>query len=193
MANVDAPRGFKPVRYVSGAPYNGAVNEFSTAGGDSTAIFLGDPVTLSGTSQTIDGQIYADVDQAATGDIVIGVVVGVKPVTHESTIYREASTARILYVADDPNLLFEIQEVSGGTALTAADIGLNADFVVGSGSTSTGLSGVELDNSTEANTATLDCKIVGFVNREGNEIGEHAKWLVRLNKHQYVDQTAGKA
>lgn len=193
MANVDAPRGFKPVRYVSGAPYNGAVNEYSTAGDDTTAIFLGDPVTLSGTSQTIDGQIYADVDQAATGDIVIGVVVGVKPVTHESTIYRAASTARVLYVADDPNLLFEIQEVSGGTALTAADIGLNADFVVGSGSTSTGLSGVELDNSTEANTATLDCKIVGFVNREGNEIGEHAKWLVRLNKHQYVDQTAGKA
>lgn len=191
MANPDIPSGFTPVRYVSGAPYNGAVNQYSTAAGDATAIFIGDPVILSGTSQTIDGNIYSDVDQAATGDRVVGVVVGVKPVTWESTIYRAASTQRILYVADDPNLLFEIQEVSGGTALTANDIGLNANFVVGTGSTTTGLSGVELNNSGEATTNTLDVKIVGFVNRPNNAIGEHAKWLVRINRHQFVDQVAG--
>lgn len=193
MANADTPFGLKPVRYLSGAPYNGAFNAYSTAAGDSTAIFIGDPVTLSGTSQTINGATYADVDQAASTDVVVGVVVGVKPVTADSTKYRAGSTQRIVYVADDPNLLFEIQEVSGGTALTANDIGLNANFVVGSGSTVTGMSGVELNNATEADTNTLDLKIVGIVNREDNAVGEHAKWLVRLNKHQYVNQTAGKA
>lgn len=193
MANVDSPFGLKPVRYLSGAPYNGAANIYTTASGDSTAIFIGDPVTAAGTSQTVNGSIYSDVAQAATGDIVTGVVVGVIPDTDDSTVYRAGSTVRRLLVADDPNLVFEIQEVSGGTALTAADIMLNADFVVGSGSTVTGMSGVELDNSTEAATNTLDLLITGFVNREDNAVGEHAKWYVRLNKHQFVDQKVGKA
>lgn len=193
MANTDTPFGFRPVRYLSGSPYNGAVRHYSTATGDGTAIFIGDPVTLSGTSQTINGAIYMDVDQAATGDIVTGVVVGVLPDTRDSLTYRAASTQRILCVADDPNLMFEIQEVSGGTALTANDMGLNANFVVGSGSTVTGMSGVELNNATEAATNTLDLLIVGFVNRPDNAVGEHAKWLVRLNKHQMVDQKVGKA
>lgn len=191
MANVDSPFGFKPVRFLSGAPYNGAFNLYSTATGDATAIFIGDPVILSGTSQTIDGAVYSDVDQAATGDVVTGVVIGVLPQTESSTTYRAASTQRLLMVADDPNLLFEIQEVSGGTALTANDIGLNANFVVGSGSTTTGMSGVELNNSGEATTNTLDVHIWGFANRPDNEVGEHAKWLVRLNRHQLANQIAG--
>lgn len=191
MANADTPFGLRPKRYISGAPYNGAVNLYAAAAGDATAIFIGDPVKLSGTSQTINGVIYKDVDQAATGDVVCGVVVAVMPVTRDSLIYRAASTQRILAIADDPDLLFEIQEVSGGTALTANDIGLNADFVVGSGSTTTGMSGVELNNATEATTNTLDLQIVDFVNREDNAIGEHAKFLVRINRHQYSNQVAG--
>lgn len=191
MANADTPFGLRPARNLSGGPYNASVNLYSTATGDATAIFIGDPVILSGTSQTIDGVVYSDVDQAATGDVIVGVVVGVKPVTADSLTYRAASTQRLLYVCDDPNALFEIQEVSGGTALTANDAGLNANFVVGSGSTVTGYSGVELNNATEATTNTLDLHIVGLAPRPDNAIGEHAKWLVRINRHQYANQVAG--
>jgi hypothetical protein len=191
MANVDSPFGLRPVRHISGAPYNGAVQEFSTAAGNATAIFIGDPVTITGAAQTIDGQVYQDVAQAVTTGVVDGVVVGVKAVTHESAPYRLASTQRILFVATDPDLIFEIQEVSGGTALTATDSGLTAAFVVGTGSTTSGLSGVELNNDGEANTNTLDLKIIRPVNRADNEIGEHCKWLVRLNRHRYANQIAG--
>jgi hypothetical protein len=191
MANADRAAGLLPVRYITGAPYNGAADVYSTATGDATAIFLGDPVKLSGTSTTINGVVYADVDQAATGDVIIGVVVGVLPVTNDSLIYRAASTARRLLVATDPSLLYEIQEVSGGTALTAAAIGLNADFVVGTGNTITGMSGVELNNVGEAVTNTLDLQILGLVSRADNQVGEHAKWLVRINRHQFANQVAG--
>lgn len=191
MANTDNPFGLKPVMHRNGAPYNGAFRLYSTATGDATAIYIGDPVILSGTSQTINGKIYSDVDQAATGDVVTGVVVGVQPVTQDSLRYRAASTQRLLMVADDPELLFEIQEVSGGTALTANDAGLNANFVVAAGSTVTGLSGVELNNATEAVTNTLDLHIVGPVQREDNAIGEHCKWLVTINRHQFANQVAG--
>lgn len=191
MANADTPFGLKPYSHRNGAPYNGAYRLYSTATGDATAIYIGDPVILSGTSQTINGVVYSDVDQAATGDVVVGVVVGVQFVTADSLTYRAASTQRLLCVADDPDLLFEIQEVSGGTALTANDAGLNANFVVAAGSATTGLSGVELNNGTEATTNTLDLHIVGLSSRPDNEIGEHAKWLVTINRHQYSNQVAG--
>lgn len=191
MANANTPFGLKPVRHLSGAPYNGAADVFSSAAGDATAIFVGDPVKLSGTSSTINGVVYADIDQAATGDVMVGVVIGVLPDVATDTIYRAASTARRLLVATDPHLLYEIQEASGGTALAAADIGLNANFVVGSGSTVTGKSGVEMNNATEATTNTLDLQIVGLRAREDNEVGANAKWLVRINRHQFANQIAG--
>lgn len=189
MANTDNAFGLKPVQHRNGAPYNGAFRLYSTD--DATAIYIGDPVILSGTSQTVNGKIYSDVNQAATGDVITGVVIGVQPVTQDSLRYRAASTIRLVMVADDPDLLFEIQEVSGGTALAANDIGLNANFVVGSGSTVTGLSGVELNNSGENTTNTLDVHIVGIAQRDDNAIGEHCKWLVTINRHQFANQIAG--
>jgi hypothetical protein len=191
MANIDSPFGLKPVQHRNGACYNGAFRYYSVAAGYGTAIMVGDPVILAGTSQTIGGRIYSDVQRAATGDVFQGVCIGVVPVTADSLRYRAASTQRVLMVADDPDLVFEIQEVSGGTALAAADAGLNADLVVAAGSTVTALSGVELDNSTEATTNTLDLHIIGPVNREDNEIGEHCKWLVTFNRHQFRNQVAG--
>jgi hypothetical protein len=191
MANADTPFGLKPVRHRNGAPYTGAARVYSVAAGDGTAIYVGDLVTAAGTAQTINGVVYQDVVQSATGDIFQGVVVGVLPVTQDSLKYRAASTQRLLLVADDPDLVFEIQEVSGGTPLAANDIGLNANIVVAAGSTVTGMSGMELNNATEATTNTLDVKIQGFVNRVDNEIGEHAKWLVALNRHRYANQVAG--
>lgn len=191
MANPDIVRGLQPVSNAYSGSYTGGARVYTVPAGDSTAIFIGDPVKLVGTSQTVGGQVYADIAQAATGDVMVGVVIGVLADVATSTIYRAASTLRRVLVVDDPNVEFEIQEVSGGTALTANDIGLNANFVVGSGSTTTGYSGVELNNSGEATTNTLDLKIMGLVPRENNAIGENAKWIVRINRHQYVNQIAG--
>lgn len=191
MANADTPFGLKPVRHLSGAPYNGSADVYSTAAGDAVAIGLGDLVKLSGTSSVINGVTYADVAQAATGNVFLGVVVGVLPETADSTIYRQASTARRLLVATDPELLFEIQEVSGGTALTAAAIGLNANVIVAAPDAFTGQSGMELNNAGTATTATLDLQIVGLQARADNEVGANAKWLVRINRHQFSNQVAG--
>lgn len=191
MANVDGPIGLKPVQHRNGAPYAGQFRLYAVAAGDGTAILLGDPVTLAGTSQTINGRIYSDVVRSATGDVFSGVCVGVVPDSQDSLRYRAASTQRVIMVADDPDLLFEIQEVSGGTPLTANDAGLNANIVVSAGSTVTALSGVELNNATEATTNTLDVHIVGPVMREDNAIGEHCKWLVTFNRHQFRNQVAG--
>lgn len=198
MANVNAPFGLRPVGTVSGQPYSGSVRAYSIAAGDGTATFIGDAVKLAGTSQFINGSTYSDVVQAATGDVFVGVVVGVLPSTRDSLTYRAASTQRIVLVADDPNQLFEIQQGNSGTALTANDVGLNADLSVVAGSTVTGYSASVINNATEATTNTLDLKIVAMVDRADNDPGSAvgtgalaSRFLVRLNRHQYANQVAG--
>lgn len=191
MANNNAPFGLRPVSMLDGSPYNASVRIFSTASGDATAAFIGDPVILAGTSSTVNGRAYVDVKQAATGDVIAGVVVGAIPETSSSTIYRVASTTRLLLVETGRDVLFEIQEGTGGTPLAAADIGLNANFAVAAGSTTTGMSGVTLNNATEATTNTLDVQIVDLVPRPDNAVGDSAKWLVRINRSQWANQIAG--
>ena len=198
MANSNFPFGLRPVGRLSGGVVTGAIRQFSVAAGDATAIFIGDPVKGAGTSQFIDGNVLTDVVQAATGDVITGVVVGVKPVTQDSLIYRAASTQRILFVNVDPDALFEIQQVAGGTPLTANDVGLNANFVVAAGSTTTGMSGVTINNVGEATTNTLDLKLVEMVNRADNDPGtavgtgeDKSRFLVRINRHLFSNQVAG--
>jgi len=192
MANANTPFGLKPVGSRNGAPYNGATRAYSVPASDGTALYVGSVVKLLGSSQTINGRILSDVTAWASGDRELGSIVGFEPDPDNlSRRHRPASTQRVVYVADAIDLLFEVQEVSGGTALTADDIGLNANLVVAAGSTVTGLSGIELNNATEATTNTLDVRIVGVVQRPDNAIGTNCKWLVSLNRHAFADQIAG--
>lgn len=187
MANANAPSGLKPVRHRNGAPYNGGGNLYYVPASDSTAIFIGDAVKSAGDADAVTG--VPTVIQAAAGDAIRGVVVGVIPDTAQSTIYRAASTGRYLLVCDDPDIEFEIQEDAVGGALALASVGLNADLVVGSGSTFTGRSGMQLDTS-DVKTATAQLRILGFVQRADNEFASaNAKVRVMINEHELKSTT----
>jgi len=193
MANADSAFGLRPVRYLSGAPYNGAANKYFIPASDTdTAVYIGSVVKLTGGADA-DG-IPVVTGNVATSNPVVGVVVGVVPVTADSLTYRANSTARYVMVADDPSLVFEVQEDSVGGALAATAAGATcilAGFT--SGSTITGLSGIELDSSNVSETSDTDddVRIISLVQRPDNEIGANAKWLVRLNLHQYVNAAVG--
>ncbi|WP_299076558.1 hypothetical protein [uncultured Paraglaciecola sp.] len=187
MANVDRVNGFTPIRHLTGAPYNGQMEEYAITAADSTAVFVGDLVKLSGEA---DSEGRATVAQAAAGDAVVGVVVGLGVDPDKLNItYREASTYRKVLVANAPDLIFEVQ---ADAVLAAASVGLNADFVVAAGSTTTGRSGMELDASTAATTATLPLKIHRMNSRVDNEIDvTNAKIEVMINVHQLAAGSAG--
>jgi hypothetical protein len=190
MANADAPFGLRPVRYLSGAPYNGAANMYCVPAADSSAaIFVGSLVKLAGSADA--NGIATVTGMATTADVVIGAVVSVIPETSNSLIYRANSTLRYVMVADDPNLVFEIQE-DGAIAATAVG---NTCTVTGiaTGSTVTGLSAMEMDSSEVSATSDVDddVRIIGLVQRPDNEIGTNAKWLVRLNNHAYINASVG--
>lgn len=186
MANIDAVRGAKPVMHLDGSPYNGAFNRYYVPASDSTAIFVGDFVKSAGSS---DADGVPDVAQAAAGNAILGCVVGIEPVTDESLIYRAASTARYVYVADAPDLVFEMQEDSVGNNIAVTQIGNNFDIVVAAGSTARGASGMEIDSSDTSGTSTAQLRVLRLDPRPDNEIGNYAKWLVMVNEHERKSAT----
>src|SRR5690606_27029523 len=127
-----------------------------------SAVAIGDPVKSSGTASA-DG--YSGVELASAGDPIRGVVVGLgrNPTVLadwsnlDSTV-KAASDPNLFYalVADDPNLVFEIQQAD----TVQGDIGSNADLVAGSNNGF--VSGYTL--SSTVGTATAQCRILGLVN-----------------------------
>ena len=79
MANISKINGFRPVKHVTGAPYNGQSNIYAVAAGDATALFVGDVVKLAADANT-QGVQYVTAHAAGvagTGQPALGVVVGV--------------------------------------------------------------------------------------------------------------------
>lgn len=188
MANANTPFGFKPVK-TKGGHMTGATEIMYVPSSDATALYIGDPVLKAGSA---DANGVASATRAAAAGAISGVVVGFLPdATGNMPKYRAASTACYIVVCTDPAMIYEVQEDAVGGALAAADVGLNADIVAGSGSNITGLSGFQLDTSTKATTNTLPLKILGFVQRPDNVIGANAKVLVSINNSTETAATTG--
>lgn len=194
MASVSRINGFRPVKTITGAPYNGQANVYFMDSGDSTVVMVGDAVKLAGDARAATG--VPTVTRCGATDVPIGIVVGilftgvgdkinVPPVNDLNTpVYRRASTDRYLLVADDPNLIYEVQYAgtSVAAATITANVGLNGQFTTTAGSTTSGSSGMQLDSSGLATTATLPLKIVGFPNRPDNIPGDtYFIYYVMLN------------
>ena len=193
MANVDSPFGFKPIEHLNGNPWNGKTRVYYIPATDGTAVFKGDPVKSAGSADATGK--FPTVAQAAAGDLIRGVVVGFADqpyvafdTTNQFRNYRPASTAMYVFVVDDPDVIFEIQEDSVGNSIAVTMVGLNTDIVVGSGSTASGISGVELDSSDTA-TALGQCKMLGLIDRPDNELGNNAKWKVLIVEHEMRSTT----
>jgi hypothetical protein len=204
MPNIDAPFGLRPVRRRNGGTAQVAATPYYIPASYGTALFIGDPVVKTGTSNTANVTapgvgsfspgMMAEINKATvgSGNPITGVIIGfAASPTNLGLIYNPASTERIAFVADDPDLEFEIQ---ADGAIAAVDIGLNANLIyTNAGSTVTGLSGAELNSATEATTAAFQMKIIGTAdNPDRADLG--SDWTVvrvRINNHTEAHATAG--
>jgi len=192
----NAPNGFQPVKKLDGSAWTGATNPYQIANTYATALFRGDPVTT-----LADGTLGVGV----AGATCVGVFWGVKYTDSTGVVkfmnywpgnpgVLTGSEVEAL-VIDDPNTVFSIQETNGsgaaGTPLALADRGLNINFLYTAGSTSTGSSAVSINNATDADTNTLNCKILQLDPTPGNAVGAFANWLVVLNNHFYRGGVTG--
>jgi hypothetical protein len=200
MANVSRVNGFRPVKHITGAPYNGQANIYEVSVSETVPIFVGDLVVRS-TNASTSGLVTVKSLSAATtaNDVVAGVVLGavvgivntkLDPLDGSMTSgsivldtpqYAAAGVKSYVLVADAADLIFEVQSTA---SYALADIGLNADVgclaVTGNGAV-TGTSGMYVNATAPSASASRPIHVVGYVKRVDNEApAANNKLLVQL-------------
>ena len=171
MANVNAPRGFKPVKLVTNEPYNGGYATYRIASGYASNIFSGDVVKMITSG-------YINV--AAPGDQMRGVAVGFRwinaagspvvfPFWPAGTVTLAGQDAQV-FVIDDPNMVFEAVLGNSTSAPAISNIGKTYQSYTGSGggSLGSGLSAEGADFTTLA-TSAQQWRLLDFVQRVDND------------------------
>ena len=184
MANVNGPFGLRPVRHMTGGCIR--ANEYSIESAYNTSIFTGDIVELTGTGTNVSVA-------AADNDENIGVFAGCRYVDasgdQQFKSYWPADTAGteiVAYVYDDPQIIYEVQF----DTLAEANIGLLFQWVVGTGSTSTGQSASYAANATGAATGA-QLRLLRKVPRPDNAFGAYGKGEVLFAEHALAGIVAG--
>jgi hypothetical protein len=195
MASVLA--GFRPEKHLNGSPYNGQVNRYMISASDSQVTNVGDFVQLSDnpaiTDPVVGFGVYPAVERIGSGTAVpiVGVIVGFEPdySNLNSGAFRAASTYRVALVSDAPDILYAAPQDGGGGVVAAASVGLNVAINLGTAaSTAPYASGMSVDSSTVATTATLPLQIMGVVASPDNDVtstARPAELLVRINTHAF--------
>ncbi len=195
MANTFAPFGFRQISGTGSAPTYEQVPV--TIAYNATNIFFGDPVEPDANGLVVQG----DGTTAAAG--IAGIFVGCKylSVSQKRTVWSNywpgsdvASTQTVEgYIINDPNAKFLVQAVdsiSGG--VTQAGVNATAGYTIGTGNTSTGISGASL-SGIGPDTATLPFRIVSLVTQppgaNGTELATSNYVIVAFNNVTTKNQT----
>lgn len=168
MANVDRPNGFRFVKSVTGAPVSALIRSVGVA--DGADIFVGDALQLSsGLAQRL-----------AVEGVCLGVAVGFgkkdtmsqeqsgpfNPDNLMSRYYDDSASTHtdwVVYYIPAEDGIFEAQTDAAATLV----VGEAQDIIVGSGSTTTGMSDMEID--ADALTNDGDVVVVEIPNIVGND------------------------
>lgn len=171
MANVDLPRGFRPMGDIKSIG-------IYTAGG---TIYPGDAVKFdAGDNNTTEfrGRVVAGTAGAALCGVAL----------------NYATAGQKVRVADDPSQLF-IGQADESDFDNNQDFSLNASILATAGNSTYKVSRMEVDSSTLNTTATLELKILGAVDRHDgkNALGANVELIFKINNHQLGSHTGTAA
>lgn len=163
MANTLAPFGFRQWTGTGSSPtYEQVAAPILYS--DTDKLYFGDPCSIDPTNG------YLTQSTAGT-DPIAGIFTGCK----YSSVSRNGQTVWSTYwpgadaisgtvtgyFINDPNARFLVQ-VTGASPIAQANVGENVQFALGTGSTSTGISGASVTYSSLGTTATLPFKVDGL-------------------------------
>jgi len=172
MANVDRPNGFRPVKTISGAPLSAIVRSVGVA--DGADIFVGDALQLaSGLAQklAVEGVCLGVAIGFGKKDTMSLETYGPFNVADLTTRFYDDSanthTDWVVFYIPAEDAIFEAQCDSAGGAVEL-QVGEAQDIVDGGGSTTTGLSQMEIND--DALTNDGDVVVVERPNTVGNDL-----------------------
>ena len=218
MANLNTPRGFSPVGALHSSNYSEKGRMYAIPTSDtSNSYAIGDCV-MSAASSDANGVPYVQKwgGVATTSALPLGIIVGVSPVeagvslvaatldlTQTYILAGTRTAVRYVYIADDPNLLYEVSAGTTATNITLAKMRYNSG--IGSWYTaadqtyaidqttylapSSPYSNIILSSATVNTTNTLPVQMLGLSQKPDNAIGAYARILCRFNNHEFGNAT----
>lgn len=197
---VSAPYGLQPINRFDGVAYAGATTQYPIASTYNTAIFNGDIVYL--TNGTIAKSVVTSNVSTAANTATYGVFMGVQYVnsqgqTVQSQYYpgNAAASSAVAYVVIDPVAEFKTAiTFSGNATVTSVNrsvVGTNLAVRQGTGSTTTGDSGVSAVVATAGtgNASTLPLRVVSVVPETAANATLYTEVVVKLNNPQILSAT----
>lgn len=181
--------GLKPVRKLGGGELR--VRPYVVAATEGSVLCVGEVVELDGGIDTKTQLPTIKIGTATTallGSIVGFEADGTNPFNAD---FRSASTRRIVYVCDDPDAVFQVQEDAVGGSVSAANVAVsaNADVVIAAGTSTTRVSGTMLDSS-DAKTTSAQLKIVGVMRDDVNAAAQSGGAVLEVMIFEHALKTA---
>jgi len=200
---VSAPYGLQPINRFDGMPYAGATQQLPIASTYNTAIYNGD-IVLVYQGNVVKSAVTTDATTDKQNNATYGVFVGVQyQNTQGQTVQAQyypgnaAAASAIAYVVMDPVAEYKVAVTFSGnatvTACNASVVGTNLQVRQGTGSTTTGDSGVSavLPVTGTGNAAALPLRVVAVVPETAPTATTYSEVIVKLNNPQILGTTGG--
>ena len=193
---VSAPYGLTPINSVDGKPYAGATRLIPIASTYNTAIFNGDIVRVAAGGTIQKSTVTVDSTTAAANN-TYGVFMGVQYVnaqgqTVQAQYYpgNAAATSAVAFVVDDPLAAFRVAVTLANSVMSTVNqsiVGTNMAIVQGTGSNTTGNSGLSVVASANGtgNAAALPVRVIAVIPDTAANATAFTEVLVKFNNHQY--------
>jgi len=193
--------GLRPVMALSGGYQSGGFREYQIADGEATDMFTGDFIQRedAGYVNRLNDTTGASPTSTDDTTVTVGVAVGFRYVDANgtpiwSTWYNgnAANTDSYVFVADDPNQIFQVESDGLVATTDRSDIGQNIiaiTFASNLGNTNSGISAVAVDSTSKAVTATHGLRIMGIVQNGENEFRSGTETIdiyVKINSHSHA-------
>jgi hypothetical protein len=197
---VDAPFGLQALNRVDGLPYAGAIRQISIASTYNTPIYNGDIVRVAAGGTAEKSTVTVDSTTAAANNTV-GVFVGVQYVNSQGqTVQAQyypgnaAATSAVAFIVDDPLAAFRVAVTLANSVMSTVNqsiVGTNMAIVQGTGSNTTGNSGLSVvATNAQGNAAALPVRVIAVIPDTAANATAFTEVLVKFNNHQYNVATA---
>ena len=198
---VSAPYGLEPINRIDFMPYAGATRQLPIASTYNTAIYNGDIVLVTG-GNIRKSAVTSDATTDQANNATYGVFVGVQYVNSQGQTVQaqyypgnSAATSAIAYVVDDSQAAFKVAVTfSGNATVTTANasvVGTNLQIRQGTGSSTTGNSGVSVvaPVAGTGNAAALPVRAVAVIPETATGNNAYVEVVVKLNNPQILRTT----
>ncbi len=208
MPTLNRPFGLSPFRNLGAQKFTAAVQRYCIPSSDGSAFYIGDAVAQVAGADALG---CPNVQKSASTTSYRGVIVGVEnptvgAVSLQGTVIDNTVTsipatktrAYYVYVVDDPNTLFMIQDDGITTGnLVAASANLNSSLTIAAPTQTYQLSATVLLSSSFATNVALNTKLMGLApapampGNVANSFGTYAWWVVKANQHNLMGNQVG--